>query len=72
MTVQKLDWKNVIIAESAHEKAAFLQAEHEQIVEKCFPTSTIRVSSDDCPWWTTDLQELQRKSRDISGRKGTA
>ena len=57
------DWEDVITAKSAHEKAANLQIKHAQIVENCFPQKTIRVSSDDCPWWTTDLQELHRKKQ---------
>ena len=53
--IDNCDWEDVITAQSAHEKAANLQIKHAQIVENCFPQKAIRVSSDDCPWWTTEL-----------------
>ena len=47
MEIEKSDWENVISAQSAHEKAAIFQAEHVNIVEKCFPKKLIKLSSDD-------------------------
>ena len=75
MKIKNCDWNKVINAESAHEKAALLQTEHADIVENCFPTKTIRVSSDDCPWWTTDLQACKSctgESREFLGGRGAA
>ena len=34
MTIKNCEWNNVINAESAHENAALLHAEHAEIVEK--------------------------------------
>ena len=58
-------WDNLYGAQSTHEKALVLQKEHAQIVENCFPKKDIKVSSDDCPWWTQQLQDLHRKKQRI-------
>ena len=65
MEMKNCDWENLFMAQSAHEKAAILQDTHVTIVEKCFPTKTIKVSSDDCPWWTNQLQDLHRTKQRI-------
>ena len=56
-------WSKLFSTQSAHQKAAIHQAENVSIVEKCFPQKVVRVFSDDCPWWTPQLQDLHRKKQ---------
>ena len=59
--IKNCDWEDVITANSAHEKAYNFQAKHAHIVEKCFSEKIIRVSSDDCPWWTSEGKPYHRR-----------
>ena len=65
MEIKRHDWNMVYFAPSAHEKAANLQAESVKIVEKCFPSKTVKVSSDDRSWWNPQLQDLHRRKQRI-------
>ena len=58
--MEKINWGKLFATHSTHEKAVILQSEHVKVVEKCFPEKVIRLSSDDCPWWTEQLQKLHR------------
>ena len=65
MEIKSHDWNNVYSAPSAHKKAAIVQAESVKILEKCFPSKTVKVSSDDQPWWNPQLQDLYRRKQRI-------
>ena len=63
MDIECHDWSEVYSAQSAHTKAATVQSEHASIVGKCFPLKVVKVSSDDCPWWNPQLQDLHRRKQ---------
>ena len=65
MEMKSHDWESVYSATSAHEKAFNFQAESVKIVEKCFPSKKIKVSSDDRPWWNPQLQNLHRRKQRV-------
>ena len=66
------NWDNLYAAQSTHDKAQVLQSEHVKIVENCFPKKHIKVSSDDCPWWTQQLQDLHRKKQRVYRKERTS
>ena len=55
------DWKTVINATSAHEKAQVLQDTLMKALDKYLPTKTVNFSSDDSPWVTPQIKSLIRR-----------
>ena len=57
------DWSTNRLCESVDGKADLLQSQILGAVNKYLPTKTIRVASDDEPWYNQALKKLDRKRR---------
>ena len=57
------EWKEVSEAESAHDKAQNLQTMLLQNFYKFFPEKTQKISSDDQPWISNKLKQMDRKRK---------
>lgn len=56
-------WDNVYNAVTAHEKAAIFQSELLQSLNRFLPEKNMTFSSDDRPWMTPELKNLERKRK---------
>ena len=63
--MEKVNWDELFSTVSTHKKAEILQAQYVKVVEKCFPQKVLKVSSDDRPWWTEQLQKLHRAKKRV-------
>ena len=61
--ISQQSWDEVISAESAHEKAVILQSMLMEKTEQFFPLKTFSFSSDDKPWFTPELKELDKRRK---------
>ena len=61
--ISQQSWDEVITAESAHEKAVILQSMLLEKTDQFFPVQTISFSSDDKPWFTPELKELDKRRK---------
>lgn len=57
------DWVQVTEAETAHEKANILQNLLMEQLDKYLPNKIIKLTSDDQPWFTNELKEVDRKRK---------
>ena len=58
--ISQQNWDEVTAAESAHEKALVLQSMLMEKVDQFLPESTVSFSSDDQPWFTPELKQLDK------------
>ena len=56
-------WDQVVRAESAHDQAMILQSMLMEKVDEYLPEKTVSLSSDDQPWFTPELKELDKKRK---------
>ena len=56
-------WRNVYDAPTAHDKAEKLQTMLVENMEKFLPTKTIKISSEDRAWFTSELKKLDRRCK---------
>ena len=61
--ISRQSWDEVIAAESAHEKAVILQSILMEKTDQFFPLKTFSFSSDDKPWFTPELKELDKRRK---------
>ena len=61
--ISQQTWDEVLSAESAHEQAMILQTMLMQKVDEYLPEKMVSVSSDDQPWFTPELKELDKKRK---------
>ena len=57
------NWDEVIAAESCHDKAVILQSMIMSKLDQYLPEKTVTFSSDDQPWFTPELKELDKRRR---------
>ena len=63
MYMKEQKWETVKGAITAHEKAETLQTILVKNLDKFLPTKTIKISSEDEPWFTTKLKKLDRRCK---------
>ena len=56
-------WESVIGATSAHDKAKILQSLLIENLDKFLPQKTIRICSEDQPWYTEKLKKMSRRMK---------
>ena len=56
-------WETVFLAETAHDKASALQKLLLDNLDKCLPKKTIKITSDDQPWFSNQLKKIDRKRK---------
>ena len=61
--ISKHSWENVYNAVTAHSKAEIFQTELLETLNKCLPEKMMTFSSDDQPWMTPELKNLDRKRK---------
>ena len=61
--LQKQTWEEVYNVVTAHDKAAILQDMLLNQMNKYLPEKTITVTSDDQPWNTREIKQLDRKQK---------
>jgi hypothetical protein len=57
------DWKEIFSAVSAHEKAEILQSKIMSKIDQYLPESSVCFSSDDQPWFTPELKQLDKQRK---------
>ena len=58
-------WDEVYNANDVHEKAACFQQKLMKALDEYLPEKTVTFSSDDQPWMTAELKELDRKKKRV-------
>jgi hypothetical protein len=57
------DWQEVYDGKTAHDKAELFQQMLLQKMDECLPEKSITVTSDDKPWITSEIKQLDRKQK---------
>ena len=57
------NWDEVTTAESCHDKALILQSMIMSKLDQYLPEKTVSFSSDDQPWFTPELKELDKRRK---------
>ena len=59
------DWNDIYTTVSAHDKARIFQNTLLSVYNECFPEKSRKVSSDDQPWITFKLKQMDRKRKRV-------
>ena len=62
--LKKQKWESVIGATSAHDKAKILQSLLIENLDKFLPQKTIKICSEDQPWYTEKLKKMSRRMKE--------
>ena len=61
--LQTQKWESVLSATTAHEKAKILQNLLMENLDKFLPTKTLKIGSEDQPWFNNQLRRLDRRQK---------
>ena len=62
--LETASWSEIFAAETAHEKTTLFQKQTMNLCNVVIPKRTIKVSSDDQPFYTENLESLNRKTKE--------